>query len=79
VVTTCTQEIIGEDFDAAIEEIRPEINASLLVVHTDNFTCEDASPGIERTFLAFADLMHPQPVEKNRLTFLACAHQREER
>jgi nitrogenase molybdenum-cofactor synthesis protein NifE len=59
VVTTCTQEIIGEDFDAAIAEIRPRTGARLLVVHTDNFTCEDASPGIERTYLALADLMRP--------------------
>ncbi len=50
VVTTCTQEIIGEDFDAAIEEIRPEINAQLLVVHTDNFTCEDAAPASSGPF-----------------------------
>lgn len=62
VVTTCTQEIIGEDFDAAIAEISPRTGARLLVVHTDNFTCEDASPGIERTYLALAELMRPARV-----------------
>lgn len=55
VVTTCTQEIIGEDFDVAMEELRSEVGAKLLVIHTDNFTCEDAAPVIERTYLAFAD------------------------
>ena len=70
VVTTCTQEIIGEDFDVAIEEIRPEVKAKLLVVHTDNFTCEDAAPGIERTFLALADLMQPQEVEEKSVNLL---------
>jgi nitrogenase molybdenum-cofactor synthesis protein NifE len=59
VVTTCTQEIIGEDFDAAVAEIRPQLGARLLVIHTDNFTCGDASPGIERTYLALAELMRP--------------------
>ncbi|NPV30316.1 MAG: hypothetical protein HPY58_11865 [Firmicutes bacterium] len=70
VVTTCTQEIIGEDFDAAIEEIRPEVRAKLLVIHTDNFTCEDMAPGIERTFLALADLMQPQAVEEKSVNLL---------
>ena len=70
VVTTCTQEIIGEDFDAAIEEIRPEIKARILVIHTDNFTCEDAGPGIERTFLALAEIMEPQPVIKKSVNLL---------
>lgn len=70
VVTTCTQEIIGEDFDAAIEEIRPEVSARLLVIHTDNFTCEDAAPGIERTFLALAGLMQPQAVEEKSVNLL---------
>jgi len=70
VVTTCTQEIIGEDFDAVIEEIRPEVRAKLLVIHTDNFTCEDAAPGIERTYLALADLMQPQPVEEKSVNLL---------
>ena len=70
VVTTCTQEIIGEDFDAAIEEIQSQVKARLLVVHTDNFTCEDASPGIERTFLALADLMKPAEVRPGTVNFL---------
>ena len=70
VVTTCTQEIIGEDFDAAIEEIRPEVRAQLLVIHTDNFTCEDAAPGIERTFFALADLMQLQAVEEKSVNLL---------
>lgn len=40
-----------------IEAIRPKVRSRVLVIHTDNFTCEDASPGIERTFLALAELM----------------------
>ncbi len=70
VVTTCTQEIIGEDLDAIIDELRTRVQAKLLVVHTDNFTCEDSGPGIERTYLALADLMRPQPVEARTVNFL---------
>ena len=70
VVTTCTQEIIGEDFDATIAEIRPEVKARLLVIHTDNFTCEDAGPGIERTFLALAEIMELQPVMPKTVNLL---------
>ena len=70
VVTTCVQEIIGEDFDLFVEEVRPEVNATLLVVHTDNFTCEDASPGIERTYLALSELMQPQNVVPGSVNFL---------
>lgn len=70
VVTTCTQEIIGEDLDAIIDELRSQVQARLLVVHTDNFTCEDSGPGIERTYLALAGLMRPQPVEARSVNFL---------
>jgi len=59
-VTTCLQEIVGEDFDASIEEIKSEVKARLLVIHTDNFTCEDAAPGIENAFLSLSELMQPQ-------------------
>ena len=70
VVTTCVQEIIGEDFDLFVEEVRPKVDAALLVVHTDNFTCEDASPGIERTYLALSELMRPQSVVPGSVNFL---------
>ena len=70
VTTTCTQEIIGEDFDAAVDEIRPQVRAKVLVVHTDNFTCEDASPGLERTYLALAEIMEPGETEKNSVNLL---------
>ncbi len=70
VVTTCTQEIIGEDLDAVIDEIRPSVRARLLVIHTDNFACQDASPGIERTFLSLAELMQPAKITPNSVNLL---------
>lgn len=70
VVTTCVQEIIGEDLDAVIKETQSRVKARLLVIHTDNFSCEDASPGIERTYLALADLMQPLPVKAQTVNLL---------
>ncbi len=70
VVTTCAQEIIGEDLDAAVEEIRPKIDAHLLLVHTDNFTCEDASPGIERTLLSLYQVMRPGKIVPRSVNLL---------
>ena len=69
-VTTCLQEIVGEDFDASIEAIQTEVKARLLVIHTDNFTCEDATPGIENVFISLSELMEPQKVEKNSVNLL---------
>jgi len=57
VVTTCTQEIVGEDFDAIIDQVRSQTRAELLVVHTENFTCTELTKGIENTYLALCDLM----------------------
>jgi nitrogenase molybdenum-cofactor synthesis protein NifE len=60
VITTCLQEIVGEDLEATIEEVQPEVEARLIVIHTENFTCEDATPGIENLFTSFFELMEPQ-------------------
>lgn len=69
-VTTCLQEIVGEDFDASVEEIQREVKARLLVIHTDNFTCENASPGIENVFLSLSELMVPCEVEEGSVNLL---------
>lgn len=70
VVTTCLQEIIGEDFDATIEEIQSEVKARLLAIHTENFTCEGAAPGIENIFLSLFKLMQPREIEKRSINIL---------
>lgn len=69
-VTTCLQEIVGEDFDASIEEIKSEVKVRLLVIHTDNFTCEDAAPGIENAFLSLSELMQPHDAEDRSVNLL---------
>ena len=70
VVTTCLQEIIGEDFDSLIEETQQEVNLPLIGIHTDNFTCDSAGPGLENTSLALINLMKPQLIEKNAINIL---------
>jgi nitrogenase molybdenum-cofactor synthesis protein NifE len=69
-VTTCLQEIVGEDFDASVEEIQRMVKARLLVIHTDNFTCEDAAPGIENVFLSLSELMEPQETVEGSINLL---------
>lgn len=70
VVTTCLCEIIGEDLDGLVEEVQKEVEATLLLIHTDNFTTEDCAPGIEQTMLVLEKLMEPQPVDKKTVNVL---------
>jgi len=71
VVTTCTQEIIGEDIDSVVADIQHETKARLLVIHTENFTCQDLVPGIENTYLALGRLMEHQPVKEGTVNILS--------
>ncbi len=70
IVTTCLQEIVGEDFEATIDEIRPMVKARLLVIHTENFTSEEATPGIENLFSSFFELMQPESVVPKSVNIL---------
>ena len=69
-ITSCLQEIVGEDFDSYIDEIRPHVKARLLIVHTENFTCEGAAPGVENIFKSLFELMTPQPREEKTVNIL---------
>jgi len=69
-ITSCLQEIVGEDFDACIDEIRPSVKAKLLTVHTENFTCEGAAPGVENMFKSLFELMKEQPQEERTANIL---------
>ncbi len=64
VVTTCLQEIIGEDFDVVIDELSAESEVPVIGIHTDNFKCDTADPGLENTMLALTKLMKPQLVRE---------------
>jgi len=69
-ITSCLQEIVGEDFDACIDEIRPSVKAKLLTIHTENFTCEGATPGVENMFKSLIELMKEQPQEERTANIL---------
>jgi len=59
-VTTCVLEVIGEDFEAIVYSIQDQVEAKLLVVHTEHFKCNSHIPGIERTLEALIGLMEKQ-------------------
>ena len=69
-ITSCLQEIVGEDFDACIDEIRPHVKAKLLIIHTENFTHEGAAPGVENMFKSLFELMKPQPLVDKTVNIL---------
>ena len=69
-ITSCLQEIVGEDFDACIDEVRPLVRARLLIIHTENFTCEGAAPGVENMFRSLFELMKEQPQEARTANIL---------
>lgn len=69
-VTTCVLEIIGEDFEAIVYSIQKEVNAKLMVVHTEHFKCNSHIPGIERSLEALLELMENQPIQENAINIL---------
>lgn len=69
-ITSCLQEIVGEDFDSCIDKIRPLVKAKLLTVHTENFTCEGAAPGVENMFRSLFLLMTAQPKKEKTVNIL---------
>ena len=77
IVTTCTQEITGEDFDAIAQSLKDEVSMKLLVIHTDNFTCYNHMPGIERSLTVLAALV-PQSTERYGVNLLGLRTSRSE-
>ena len=69
-VTTCVLEVIGEDFEAIVYSIQDQVEAKLLVVHTEHFKCNSHIPGIERTLEALTNLMEKQVVKAGTINIL---------
>ena len=61
-VTTCVLEIIGDDYDALVDELEEKYHVPILLVRTEHFQCRDHLPGIERTLTATAKLMQKLPM-----------------
>lgn len=62
-VTTCVLEIIGDDYDALVDELEERYHVPILLVRTEHFQCRDHLPGIERTLTATVKLMRKMPTE----------------
>ena len=62
-VTTCVLEIIGDDYEALVDELEEKYHVPILLVRTEHFQCRDHLPGIERTLTATAKLMRKMPTE----------------
>ena len=62
-VTTCVLEIIGDDYDALVDELEKKYHVPILLVRTEHFQCMDHLPGIERTLTATAKLMRKMSTE----------------
>lgn len=57
IVTTCMNELIGDDFDGSISELEEIVQKPVLLVHTEHFSCSNHIPGIEKTWEILVKLM----------------------
>ena len=55
--------IIGDDYDALVDELEERYHVPILLVRTEHFQCRDHLPGIERTLTATVKLMRKMPTE----------------
>lgn len=59
VVTSCLPEIVGEDIEAVVRQVRTNVQIPVLFIKTENFTDITTRKGLEYTMAAFMDLMTP--------------------
>jgi nitrogenase molybdenum-cofactor synthesis protein NifE len=57
VVTSCLPEIVGEDIEAVVLQVRESVSMPVLFIRTENFTNNSSKQGIERAFGALIELM----------------------
>lgn len=74
VVTTCIPEITGEDYRSLIISLSGTVKASLLIVRTEHFSCNNHLPGIERTLEALGDVMEKREVIPGTVNILGHRH-----
>jgi len=67
VVTSCLPEIVGEDIEAVVQEVREIIKSPVLVIRTENFTNISSMQGVERTFASLIDIMEPPSNQEDKL------------
>jgi nitrogenase molybdenum-cofactor synthesis protein NifE len=60
VVTSCLPEIVGEDIEAVVRQVRETVAIPILFIRTENFTNISSKQGIKRAFEALIELIeHP--------------------
>lgn len=52
VFTLCALRIIGDDVDAILKNVQPEINALLIPIHFEGFKSKICASGFDAVFLA---------------------------
>ncbi len=57
IILTCVPEVIGEDIEAIVHELQPEVSALLTFVLMAHFKCNSYPSGYWKTLVAFEGLM----------------------
>lgn len=63
IVTTCIIEIIGDDYDGLVAELREEYKVPIRLVHTENFKSQNHEPGFTDTLTSCEAFMQKCEVE----------------
>ncbi len=70
VIATCIPELVGEDFESIIHEVRPEINASITSIMLGQFKNISYPSGAWKTMEAMAGLMLRESINKSQANIL---------
>lgn len=60
VISTCVVELIGEDIEAIVDSIQPDVEIPLLTIKTEHFKCNSHIPGIRDTLSNLTKVMARQ-------------------
>ncbi|MEY8355200.1 nitrogenase component 1 [Lachnospiraceae bacterium 54-53] len=70
VITTCVPEVIGEDMEGILWELRPKLSMKVLHVSMGHFKCNSYPSGYWKTLVALGDLMMPSERQDNTVNIL---------
>lgn len=69
-IATCVPEVIGEDMDGILHELRPQLSARLNTVQMGHFKCNSYPSGYWKTLAALAGMMEPAVAKPNVVNVL---------
>ena len=70
IILTCVPELIGEDMEAIVHEVQPQVSARLAFVLMAHFKCNSYPSGYWKTLLAFEGLMKRGKVRADTINIL---------